>query len=333
MKRRTLLKQTGIVALAYSLPYPALSITKSEKMKNRNKYDTIIVGGSYSGLSAAMALGRALRNVLIIDSGIPCNRHTPHSHNFITQDGEKPGKIAQKAKEQVLKYNTINMLEDTAIKGVKNESGFDIHTATGKVFGAKKLLFATGIKDILPEIEGFAACWGKSIIHCPYCHGYEVRGKTTGILANGDVAFHLAQLVSNWTKDLTIFCNGTSTLTETQTAKLYQHGIQVIEKEIDRLTHDSGSIRHITFKDKKQYALDAVYARPAFEQHCKIPHDLGCEYTEQGFLFVNSFQKTNVPGIYACGDNTTGMRSVANAVAMGSMAGAMLNSDLITEDF
>lgn len=144
-------------------------------MTDSFKYEVIIIGGSYAGLSAAMALGRALRNVLIIDSGLPCNRQTPYSHNFITQDGEKPNIIAEKAKAQVLKYNTIKFLNDFVVSGKKNENGFVITTKTGEEYISKKLIFATGIKDIMPDIKGFAECWGTSVIHCPYCHGYEVK--------------------------------------------------------------------------------------------------------------------------------------------------------------
>src|SRR5205823_5028536 len=113
-------------------------------MTDNKNFDVIIVGGSYAGLSAAMALGRALRNILIIDSGLPCNRQTPHSHNFITQDGEKPSVVAAKAKAQVLKYNTVKILNDLAVSGKKTENGFAITTKTGETFGAKKLIFATG---------------------------------------------------------------------------------------------------------------------------------------------------------------------------------------------
>ncbi|MEL6971969.1 MAG: NAD(P)/FAD-dependent oxidoreductase, partial [Bacteroidota bacterium] len=155
-------------------------------MKSNNGFDVIIVGGSYSGLSAAMALGRSLRNILIIDSGLPCNRQTPHSHNFITQDGEQPAAIAEKAKAQVLNYDTIRFLHGKAISGKKTENGFTITTQKEETFTAKKLVFATGVKDIMPDIGGFSACWGISVIHCPYCHGYEVKNEKTGILANGD---------------------------------------------------------------------------------------------------------------------------------------------------
>ncbi|WP_291720105.1 NAD(P)/FAD-dependent oxidoreductase [Bernardetia sp.] len=302
-------------------------------MKNKNNFDVIIVGGSYAGLSAAMALGRALRKVLIIDSGLPCNRYTPHSHNFITQDGEKPHKIAEKALDQVLKYDTVTIKKVLATTGKKTKNGFVIETEKGEDFEAKKLIFATGVKDILPKLEGFEECWGNTIIHCPYCHGYEVKNEKTGILANGEIAFHYARLIRNWTKDLTIFTNGKPSFSEEQHTKLVRHNISVIEKEVTSFNHKNGQLEQIIFKDNSMTEIKAIYTSPPFEQHCKIPETLGCELTEQGHLKVNEFCQTNIPNIFACGDATTPFRSVAFAVSAGNIAGAMLNHQLVEKEF
>lgn len=296
-------------------------------------YDVIIIGGSYSGLSAGMALGRSLKQVLIIDSGKPCNAQTPHSHNFITQDGETPKAIATKAKEQVAKYKTVTFHSGLAIHGKKTESGFEITTETGEVFTAKKLIFATGVKDVIPSIKGADACWGISMIHCPYCHGYEVRNEKTGILANGEMAFEFTKLIHNWTKELTLFTNGKSTLTTEQTSKLKEHGIDLVEKELEAFSHTDGYMEEVSFKDGSTTKIKAMYAKLPFVQHSDIPQDLGCELTEQGFIQVDAFQKTTIPGIYASGDNCTPMRSVANVVAMGTLAGVMISRELIDEAF
>lgn len=296
-------------------------------------FDAIIIGGSYAGLSAAMALGRALRKVLVIDSGLPCNRQTPHSHNFITQDGEKPDVIAEKAKAQVLNYQTVRFLQGLAVSGQKTENGFAVTTQTGEVFQARKLIFASGIKDLMPDIEGFSECWGISVIHCPYCHGYEVKNEKTGILANGDFAFHYAQLIRNWTKDLTIFTSGKAVFTLEQIEKIEKHDIPVIEKEIACLKQENGQLQEIVFKDNSTFKLKAIYARPEFEQHCKIPETLGCELTEQGLLKVDKFQKTTVEGVFACGDSASMMRSVAFSVSTGNIAGAVGNNEMTEEEF
>ena len=296
-------------------------------------FDVIIVGGSYAGLSAAMALGRALRNVLVIDSGNPCNRQTPHSHNFITHDGEVPSEISRKAKDQVMAYPTVKFMDGTVVSGKKVEDKFQIEIDNGESFFAKKLLFTSGVKDTMPGIKGFADCWGVSVLHCPYCHGYEVRNEPTAILANGDMAFEMARLINHWTKDLVVFTNGSSNLTPEQVQKIEFHNIKIIETEIERIEHQNGQIKLLHLKGGKSFALKAIYARPVITQHCTIPQDLGCELTEQNLLKVDAFQRTSIAGIFAAGDNSTMMRSVSLAVAGGGFAGASINKELIEEEF
>jgi len=297
------------------------------------KYDVIIIGGSYSGLSAALALGRALRSVLIIDDGKPSNKQTPFSHNFLTQDGKTPSEITDIAKNQVLKYENVTSLNATAIKGNATPNGFEIQINSDERFYAKKLVFATGITDIMPGIEGYSDCWGKSVLHCPYCHGYEVRNEKTGILGNGEIGFELSKLISHWTKDLTLFTNGTSTLTNEQTSLLSSRNISIIENEIKRLEHNNGRLERIFFKNDSSVSAKVIYAKSQFRQHSLIPETLGCEITEEGYIKVDSLNKTTIDGIYACGDNMTRIRTVANAVAMGTTTGMMLNKELIEENF
>ncbi|MEO8116693.1 MAG: NAD(P)/FAD-dependent oxidoreductase [Bacteroidota bacterium] len=303
-------------------------------MKYKQQFDVIIIGGSYSGLAAAMALGRALRKVLIIDSGKPCNMQTPHSHNFLTQDGKSPKEIAALAKQQVQQYKTVQFFNGIATSGVKTINGFEINTDTGKQFTAYKLIFATGIKDLMPNIPGFSESWGISVLHCPYCHGYEVKQQPTGILGNGNYGFEFTTLISNWTKKLTLYTNGKSTLTSEQTAKLHHHNIAIVEDEIEQLQNHDGYLKNILFKGGKTSAeVRAIYTRIPFVQHCLIPEILGCQLNDDGYIDVDPAQKTNIHGVYACGDITTRVRTVANAVAMGTTAGMMVNKELIEEVF
>lgn len=302
-------------------------------MADNKNFDVIIIGGSYAGLSSAMALGRSMRHVLIIDSGLPCNRQTPYSHNFITQDGVKPNEITEKAKTQVLQYDTIKFLHDLAVSGNKTENGFAITTRTGETFTSKKLIFATGIKDIIPNIKGFSECWGISVIHCPYCHGYEFRNRKTGIMANGEKAFHITSLVNNLTDNITILTSLKAEFTAEQTEKLNTHNIQIIEQEITEIEHENGHIKNVIFKGGKKMSFDVVYSSIPFKQHSDIPVSLGCELTEQGYVKVDNFQKTTVNGVFACGDNSTMMRSVAYAVATGGITGSMVNKELTDDQF
>ncbi|MET3501749.1 thioredoxin reductase [Mucilaginibacter rubeus] len=295
-------------------------------------FDVIIIGGSSAGLSAGMALGRAMRKVLIIDSGLPCNRQTPHSHNFFTRDGQTPHEILTIAREQTLKYPTIT-LHSEATQCTPITKGFEVSTISGETFSAKKIILAAGIKDQMPDIPGFAECWGISIIHCPYCHGYEYGYQPTGIFANGEMAFELTKLISNWTKDLILFTNGKSTLTGDQQSIISHNNIQIIEGEIAAFDHHDGQITTIHLQNGSEIKLKALYARLPFVQHSDIALQLGCSFTDQGHIQVDAQQKTTVPGVYAAGDSASGIRSIANAVNSGGMAGVMANLELINEVF
>lgn len=302
-----------------------------------DKFDVVIVGGSYAGLSAAMSLGRSLRRTLIIDSGKPCNRFAPKSYNFITHDGHQPHDIANKAKAQTLAYPTVEWQAATVDDLSGSDGDFSIYTiatdGSRQVYRATKVLFATGVRDLLPDLPGFAESWGKSVIHCPYCHGYEVRGAATGILANGEIAFEMCKLIHNWTDRLTLFTNGKSQLSNEQKAHIERNSIDVVETKLTGLKHEAGYLGAVELCDGSSLPITALYAHLPFEQHCPIPEKLGCELTEAGYLTVDFFNQASVAGIYAAGDCTTFIRSVAYATADGNKAGALLNKMLAEEEF
>lgn len=302
-------------------------------MKQPDLFDVIIIGGSYSGLSAAMALGRSLRNVLVIDSGKPCNEQTPHSQNFLTQDGKTPKEISTLAQSQVKEYDTVEFYDRKAVSAQKTDSGFEITTENGEKFNSIKLIIATGIIDEVPDIKGFKESWGISLIHCPYCHGYEYRGKKTGIIANGDRAVHISSLVKNLTTNVTILTNGKAQFSNEQFEKLKNNQIEIIETEITELKNENGYVKSLVFDDGKEINFEAVYGAFPFSQHSDIPKQLGCDFTEIGHIKTDMFQKTNVTGIFVCGDNSAMMRSVSNAVMTGNVAGAMVNMELVTDCF
>ena len=218
-------------------------------------FDVIIIGGSYAGLSAAMALGRSLRKVLVIDNGIPCNRQTPHSHNFLTQDGKTPKEISTLAKQQVEEYDTVKFHKGLATIGTKTPNGFEITTETNEKFTGKKLIFATGIKDIMPDIKGFADCWGISIIHCPYCHGYEYKSQKTAIFANGARAYHIASLVNNLTNNIIILTAEKADFTSEQKDKLNKHDIKVIETKISEFENKNGHLQNVVFDESFSFVF------------------------------------------------------------------------------
>lgn len=296
--------------------------------------DIIIIGGSYAGLSAAMTLGRSLRRVLVIDSSHPCNNKAPQVHNFITQDGELPGNIIKKTKQQVLKYKTVRITHDKAVFAKKENGKFIVETTLGLKYTGKKILFATGIFDQMLPIPGFAECWGVSVLHCSYCHGYEFYNKPMGILANGDTAFEMAKHLSNWSRKLMVFTNGIATFLPAQLLKFSQKNISITDKKIERLEHKDGVLKNIIFKDQAQQKLHVIFTKVPFRQSTGIPHEqLGCALTEEGLIKVDMFHKTSVPGVYAAGDNSITGRAISISIAAGTLAAIGLNKELIEEEF
>ena len=292
----------------------------------RSDFDAIIIGGSYAGLSAAMVLGRSLRHTLVIDGGDPCNKRTPYAHNFITHDGKPPLEIAARARQQVLAYEHVSRIEDQATELGGVDGAFMVGTATGTTYTAKKVVFATGLHDALPDIPGVQECWGKTVIHCPYCHGYEHRGAPTGLLLNNDHVPFMTRLIGNLTDELTLFTDGPATF---DVAEIEARGVRVLQQSIDELQHDGGNLRAVCLADGTAVSLTALYLHPHLSQKCPLPERAGCALDDHGFLCIDDHGLTTVPGLYAAGDCTTMMRSVAIATGSGNKVGAMVNAGLL----
>ncbi len=295
--------------------------------------DVVIIGGSYAGLSAALCLGRSMRRVTVIDSGKPCNRQTPHSHNFLTHDGHTPAEIRARAVSELAAYPSVSLIHDEITSGSGQNGDFIVTLDSGRLLRARKLLFATGIRDQLPAIPGFAECWGISLLHCPYCHGYEVRKGNLGVITNGDMALEYARMIHHWAGELTLFTNGPATFAPEQQSLLTKHGVAVVEEPIAAIIHKSGYLSGLQLSSGTIVNKEAVFFRAPFDQSCSLPVEMGCLPDHSGLLSVNELGATTVPGIYAAGDNSSPMRSVSAAVAAGTKAGAMLNRELINEDF
>ena len=303
-------------------------------MKNTtDKYDVIIIGGSFAGLSAGIALARSLRTVLIIDSKQPCNKQTPKAHNFIFFDGENPLELIEDAKHKVSKYPGIVIIEGFACKASKNEFGFEVELSHGTKFISKKLVFATGVRDLLPDIPGLSDCWGITAYHCPFCHAFEIRNEPMGILANGDAAYSIAKVINQWSQDLYIFTNGESTLTEEQKQSLISHHIKIIESPIKEIKHTEGSIDKIVFDKEPHQKVVALFIHAPFTQSSDIPIYLNCEITDSGLVKTDDNQKTSIRGVYAAGDCTSHGRAISIATASGTVAGIFLNKEMIEEEW
>jgi len=291
-------------------------------MSETQKFDAIIIGGSYAGLSAALSLGRLSKKVLVIDAGNPCNKSVAKSYNFLTQNGNSPKEILEIAKQQVLSYPTVSFINDevTELNGV--DGNFEISTKTSQSFYAQKVLFATGVRDVLPTTSGYADCWGTSIVHCPYCHGHEFSGKAAAIYADGEAARQLVNLLSPMHPNLTLICPSNEPDFD------FGNKVTVIEQVIRNVHQQNGNLNAISLENGEKLDVEVLYTNPSFEQHSALPKNIGCDFTEKGMIFIDSDHQTSIPGVYACGDCTSVMRSIATAVASGNLAGAIINKVL-----
>ena len=293
-------------------------------------FDFIIIGGSYAGLSAAMTLGRARCRVLVLDAGQPRNRTTPHAHNLLLHDGDAPADLAARARQQVAAYPTVQLLDARATAAEKLPDGtFQVATAAHGTFAAPTLLLATGLRDELPPLPGFAECWGTSIIHCPYCHGYEVADQPTGLWLNGEMVGHMVAMLLNWTRELTVFTNGPATFGADVRALLGQHGIGLEETPVAALWHTGPQLHGLDLASGRTVPLRVLYAGLPRSQASDQPARLGCELDEQNLLRVDALNQTSVPGVYAIGDNCGLGHQLAIAIGMGNCVGAELSRRLI----
>ncbi|PJZ79629.1 NAD(P)/FAD-dependent oxidoreductase [Leptospira meyeri] len=298
-------------------------------MESIQKVEIAIIGGSFSGLSAALSLVRSLRKVIVVDSEKPCNKNTPASHNFITHDGKSPGSIREKALTDLKEYPNFKLQLGEVKTIEKMEDGFLLKGNEFSPVQTNKIIFATGLKDILPEIPGFAESWGKSVIHCPYCHGYEFVGETTGLWMNETGVFEHSKFLKHWTKELTVYTNGPIQFSKEEQTKLENEGISIVTDFVESLIHKEGQISAVKLRSGKEIPIQALYAKVLMVQHSKLPETLGCKLLPSGHIEVSNFYETNVPGVYAAGDMASVFRSVANAVHSGNIAGAMLNRSTI----
>lgn len=300
-------------------------------MESQPIYDAIIVGGSVAGLSAALVLGRSLRRVLVIDSGKPCNCQTPHTHSFMTRDGETPANLTAIAREQALAYPTVTHRNGRVTTLTGSNGRFTVTTDQNAHFQARKMLLATGVEDMMPAIDGFAESWGRSVLHCPYCHGYEIQGQPLGVLLNGDQVAEYVGLIRHWSQTLTLLTNGPAGFDTEQRDMVRRLNVPIVETPIRQIRHENGLMRAVDFQDGNQQELTALFAPVPFRQHADLAQQAGCALTVTGLVQVSAFGETSVPGLFAAGDTSSPMRQLAIASASGGMAGAWLNRELVAE--
>ena len=314
------------------LRYTFKDLTVASYFMRPNLYDVIIIGGASSGLSAALVLARSLRRVLVIDGGEPSNRFAVRSHNFLTHDGEIPADIGKAAREQVEAYDNVSIVSEKALEAEDTVDGFRFTVESGNTFTGRKVLFASGLNYELADLKGYAACWGVSALHCPYCHGYEFRNQPTGILFEDQFSRHYLDLIYHLSADLVVFTNGGNSLNEARRAMLEAKNIKVYEEQIAELKHERGELNHVVLASGTAVPLRAFYSlRPTLYRN-HLAEDLGCELGKGGYVKRVEKYETTVKGAYVCGDVAGGTRSIAVAVASGNEAGIAIHEALLIED-
>ncbi|TBU82115.1 thioredoxin reductase [Pseudomonas daroniae] len=291
-------------------------------------YDAIIVGGSYAGLSAGLQLARARRRVLVIDAGVRRNRFASHSYGFLGQDGRPPEEIAADGRAELMDYPNVTWLVGEAAEARGDGEGFLVTLANGQVQPGRRLILAGGVRDELPAIEGLAERWGRSVFHCPYCHGYELDLGRIGVLAVSPVSMHHAMMLPDW-GSTTLFTNDAFTPDAEQLEQLARRGVVV---EPDLVQSISGERVDINLADGRCVALDGLFVLPRTRQGNTLAEQLGCTLADGPmgrYLQTSETQETSVPGVFACGDTALAAGSVALAVGTGARAGAGAHQSLI----
>jgi thioredoxin reductase len=295
--------------------------------------DAVIVGGSSAGLSAALVLGRSLRDAVVIDDQKPCNRFSRASHGFLSRDGTAPSELLQIAHEQLDRYPSVSLKTASVLHIKKIDVGFEIMSSDASTLQARMVLLATGLHDELPPLNGIEGLWGKSVFHCPYCDGYEVRGRAIAVYGADPAVLHLVMLLRNLTDQLTLCAADEWKPTLAQRERLARFGIQVVEQPVVALESEGAQIRAVRFVDGTSLRCDALFIRPKTTHSATFARDLGCKVDEHNVVQVDSRGRTSVEGIYAAGDLSSPMRSVAIAVGQGAAAAYGINADLIDRDF
>ena len=290
-------------------------------------YDVIVVGGSYAGMATALQLVRARRSVLVIDAGERRNRFASHSHGFLGHDGVPPGEIAANARRQLEAYPALTWLEGRveAVTGQVDE--FTAATSDGGSHRGRRLLLANGVVDQFPAIKGLAERWGKTVFHCPYCHGYELNQGRVGIVGASPLSIHQAELLTDW-GDVTLLVNGAVDLSQQVKSNLERRGVMIEEVPIDRLEGHAD----VTMADGRRLHFTGLFTATRTVPSGSLAEALGCalEETPMGIqLRTDAESKTSVTGVFACGDVARAPHSVSLAVGNGAMAGAQVHRSLL----
>jgi thioredoxin reductase len=297
--------------------------------------EVLIVGGGPAGLSAAMALGRMGREVLVCDDARPRNAASEHINNLPSQDGIRPADWRQRAQQNLRKYPTVHFHRGAVTAIERADAYFRAQLSAGLARQFRKVILAHGVLDTLPSAPGFRELWGKSVFHCPYCHGHEVRDTRLGLVANGPAAEHLLPMVAALSKDTILFTNGDASLTDEFRRHVQARHIELVEGSIKWLARENERLEGVVLKNGDVHARENLFVAPAtpYQTQTLLGDHLGCEKNEMGLYKIGVKGNTTVEGVFAAGDIATGHHSVLGAAASGQLAGAGVASELLHEAF
>jgi thioredoxin reductase len=291
-------------------------------------YDVVVVGGGAAGLSAALVLGRARRRVAVVDAGAPRNAPAAHMQGFLSRDGMPPRDLLAAGRAEVTGYG-VHLFEDR-VDAI--DAGFSVHLVHGDELNARRILVATGIRDELPDIDGVLERWGRDLLHCPYCHGWEVRDEPIGVLGTVPGSVQHAQLLRQWSDDVAFFVH-TYDLNATEQMELIARGVQIVRGEVTRLVVEDDRLSGVGLADGRVIARTAVFIRPHNVPHADgLLAGLGCAVNDDGFAIVNGPGRTTTAGVWAAGNVVDPRAQVITAAGAGSAAAIDINADLVDED-
>ncbi|MGU3400213.1 NAD(P)/FAD-dependent oxidoreductase [Brucellaceae bacterium D45D] len=293
-------------------------------------YDVIVIGGSYAGMAAALQLLRARRKILIVDAGLRRNRFAAHSHGFLGQDGVDPAAIAAQARDQLKAYPTLDWTDGLVAQAAGQKDDFSVTLAEGTVHHSRRLLFATGVADDLPQVDGLSERWGKSVFHCPYCHGYELDQGRIGVIAANENSLHQAQLLPEW-GETTFFTNDVLTLDDKTRQVFAGRGVTIEETPIIRIEGEAD----VLLADGRSLSFAGLFVASKCRPATSVAGNMGCALEETLFgvqIKVADTKETSIAGVFACGDVARVPHSVSLAVGDGAWAGAQLHRSLVWPD-
>jgi thioredoxin reductase len=296
-----------------------------------NQYDVVIIGGGAAGLSAALVLARARRRVLVVDSASPRNAPAAHMQGFLSRDGMPPGNLLTAGREEVQRYGG-SIITGVAKELVRcGETRFQVLLGNGARVSARRLLVATGLRDELPDIPRLRERWARDVLHCPYCHGWEVRDQPLGVVWNGPETVRYAQIVRQWSHDVVLFAPA-DTLTSAQRAELVARSLGILEGAVARVLIDDDHLTGVQMDDGQVIPRAALFVPPRFVPNNDLLIGLGCDLGEHGWVVTGANGITSVPGVWVAGNVTNPRAQVITAAGEGSATAIAINADLVDED-